>query len=148
VLEEIVGTALRRMEASLAKRTVSIDVPADLPLISVDGLLIELVLVNLLENAVRYTPAESPIEIAARVDGERVEIAIRDRGPGIPTGMEERIFEKFNRGTAISDSRRGVGLGLAVCRGMIEAHGGTITAHNRSGGGAEFVIHLPQTEVS
>jgi two-component system, OmpR family, sensor histidine kinase KdpD len=144
VVEEIVGSAVGRLQRELSDRPIRSDIPADLPLVSVDGLLMEQVLVNLLENAVRYTPAGSPIEITARRLGEQVEIRVADEGPGLPAGTEQRLFEKFFRGTlAQPDSRRGVGLGLAICRGVVKAHGGTITARNRPGGGAEFLIALP-----
>jgi len=128
----------------LGDRPVQIDVPADLPLVSVDGLLVEQEMVNLLENAARYTPPGGPVEIAARDAGTSVEIRIADHGPGLPPGAEERVFEKFYRGEAARpDGRRGVGLGLAICRGIVAAHGGRIAARNRPGGGAEFVITLP-----
>jgi two-component system sensor histidine kinase KdpD len=144
VLEEIVGSALTRVRQDLEGRPVHVDLAADLPLVSVDGLLLEQVLVNLFENAVRYTPAGTPIEVTARQLGKQVELRVADEGPGLPTGSEERVFEKFFRGPVKPpDSRRGVGLGLAICRGIIEAHGGRITARNRPRGGAEFLIILP-----
>jgi two-component system, OmpR family, sensor histidine kinase KdpD len=143
VLEEIVGSAVHRAARDLGERPLQTDLPADLPLVSVDGLLVEQVLVNLLENAARYTPAGSPIEITARATGGSVEICVADRGPGLPPGAEEHVFEKFYRGAARPDGRRGVGLGLAICRGVAEAHGGRIVARNRPGGGAEFVLTLP-----
>ena len=147
VLEEIVGSARHRMRQELRDREVRIEIPADLPLLLVDGLLLEQVLVNLLENAARYTPAGSPLEISADSDAARVVIRIADRGPGLPSGSEERIFDKFFRGTShVPDGRRGVGLGLAICRGIVRAHGGEIRAANRSGGGAEFVVSLPRDE--
>src|SRR5262249_59814434 len=102
-------------------------------------------------NAARYTPADTKIEIDARVDGRRfenqvpsVEIRVSDRGPGLPPGAEARVFEKFFHGEAPSaDSRRGVGLGLSICQGIVHAHGGRISARNRPGSGAEFTIALP-----
>ena len=143
VLEEIVGSALGRLRHDLEGRSIHTDIPADLPLLSVDGLLIEQVLINVLENAARYTPPGSPIEIAARAMGNRVEVRIADSGPGLPPGTEDRVFEKFYRGPSVPDARRGVGLGLAICRGIVAAHGGRITARNRPEGGAEFLITLP-----
>jgi two-component system sensor histidine kinase KdpD len=149
VLEEIVGSALARLQRELAGRTIHTDIPVDLPLLSVDGLLIEQVLINALENAVRYTPPGSPIEIAARAVGDQVELSIADHGPGLPAGAEARVFDKFYRGATVPpDARRGVGLGLAICRGMVEAHGGRITARNRAEGGAEFLIALPSGGVA
>jgi two-component system sensor histidine kinase KdpD len=144
VLEEIVGSAVNRVQRDLGDRPIKTDIPADLPLVSVDGLLVEQVLVNLLENTARYTPAGGPIEIAVRPTGGSVELRVADRGPGLEPGAEERVFEKFYRGSvARPDGRRGVGLGLAIGRGIVEAHGGRIVARNRPGGGAEFVLTLP-----
>jgi len=144
VLEEIVGSGLARLRDELGDRPVEVEIPADFPLLSVDGVLLEQALVNLLENAARYTPPGSRIEITAGRAGDRAEIRVADEGPGLPPGAEERVFEKFFRGTAaLPDGRRGVGLGLAICRAIVEAHAGRITARNRPGGGAEFVIWLP-----
>jgi two-component system sensor histidine kinase KdpD len=94
----------------------------------VDGLLLEQVFVNLIENAVRYTPAGTSITISAAVDGNAVRIAVSDNGPGIPVGDEERIFDKFYRASARADGGRGSGLGLAICRAIVKAHGGRISA--------------------
>jgi two-component system, OmpR family, sensor histidine kinase KdpD len=144
VLEEIIGSVRASLHRELERRPVHVQIPGDFPLLHVDGLLLEQVLVNLLENATRYTPAGTQIEIAAEHQGDRVRIRVADNGPGLPPGSESRIFDKFFRGVALSpDARRGAGLGLAICRGIIEAHGGRITARNRPGGGAEFVIVLP-----
>lgn len=144
VLEEIVGSALTRLRRDLGQRTVRVDIPAHLPLVFVDGMLLEQLFVNLLENALRYTPQECPIEIHARHAGESVEIRVEDNGPGLPPGSESRVFEKFFRGaSSTADGRRGVGLGLAICQAIVEAHRGRIVARNRSGGGAEFIITLP-----
>jgi two-component system sensor histidine kinase KdpD len=107
----------------------------------VDPVLFEQVLVNLVENAINHTPAGTPIEIGARLLPDGVAIEVADRGPGIPAGEEEVIFEKFRRGPGAGS--RGVGLGLAVCRGIVEAHRGTITAARREGGGAVFTVFLP-----
>jgi len=147
VLEEIVGLALAAVKRDLAGRRVNVDIPDSLPLMSVDALLLEQVFVNLLENAARYSPPGSPLEVAAAMVGRSAEIRVRDHGPGIPAGAEERIFDKFFRGTAVApDGRRGVGLGLAICRAVVEAHGGRITASNMPAGGAEFRIVLPCKE--
>jgi two-component system sensor histidine kinase KdpD len=144
VLEEIVGSALSRMRRELERHSVRIEIPADLPLLYVDGVLLEQVLVNLLENAARYTPAGSEIEIHARRVAGGVEIRVMDHGPGLPPGDESRVFEKFYRGaTTTADSRRGVGLGLAICQAIVQAHRGRISARNRAEGGAEFLISLP-----
>jgi two-component system sensor histidine kinase KdpD len=99
------------------------------------------VLVNLLENAAKYTPKGSQIDLSAWAEGEEVIVEVADRGPGLPPGDEERIFDKFYRVRPTTAS--GVGLGLAICRAVIEAHGGRIWAKNRAGGGAVFRFTLP-----
>ena len=119
------------------------DIAADLPLVRIDGLLIEQVLANLLDNAVEYTPSGTPIEIEARATEKDVIVRVCDRGPGLPPGTEKRIFEKFFRAQT-NETRRGIGLGLAICRGIIEAHGGGISAGNRPGGGAVLQFTLPR----
>lgn len=141
-LEEIVGSALTRVERVLAGREVRIQLPPELPLLPVDPVLLEQVLINLLENAAKYTPAASPVDLSARAgpDGGVV-VEVADRGPGVPPGAEELVFEKFYRGQ--SGGPKGAGLGLAICRGIVRAHGGTITAGPRDGGGAVFRIALP-----
>lgn len=147
VIEELVCSALSRLKGPLSQHTITTDLPADLPLVFVDGLLLEQVFVNLLENAARHTPHHSTIEITARLTRDAIEIIVADNGPGLPPGTEERIFEKFfqaNRHTP--DGRRGVGLGLAICRAIIDIHGGRIQATNRASGGAEFRIRLPMSQ--
>jgi two-component system sensor histidine kinase KdpD len=147
VLEEIVGSALARLRRQLEDHSVRVDLPGNLPLLFLDGVLMEQVFFNLLENAGRYTPAGSHIEITARVEDKRVKIRVADNGPGLPPGTEARVFEKFFRGSiSTGDERRGAGLGLAICQAIIEAHGGRISARNRPGGGAEFAISLPCEE--
>ena len=112
-------------------------------------MLIEQALCNILENAARYTPAGSKIEIAARMVGKQLELRIADNGPGLPPGSEARVFEKFFRGAAtVADGRRGVGLGLAICQAIVSAHHGSIVAHNRPDGGAEFILRLPCEETA
>ena len=105
-------------------------------------MLFEQVLVNLLDNAIKHTPPGTPIEIAASVVPGGVALEVSDRGPGIPAGSEEIVFEKFRRG--VGASVRGSGLGLAICRGIVEAHGGTIGVSARDGGGAVFTVVVPQ----
>lgn len=147
VLEELVGVALSRLRRELAGHEVRTDIPPDFPLVWVAHDLIGQVLINLLENAVRYTPPASRIEISARRRADRAELVVADNGPGLPPGSESAVFEKFYRGaTKVADGRRGLGLGLAICRGIIVAHNGEITAHNRPEGGAAFVISLPCRE--
>ena len=142
VFEEIVGSARVSLEAALASHPVKVDLPADLPLVEMDAVLMERVLANLLENAVKYTPPGTPIEIAARVADGRLEVSVSDEGPGIPAGQEEAIFEKFVRGVAES-ATPGVGLGLAISRAIVEAHGGTIRARKGRARGACFTFTLP-----
>ena len=111
---------------------------------SMDGVAIEQVLVNLPDNAAEYVPASSAVEVSARASGGEVTVEVADRGPGLPAGAEHRLFQKFFNAGA-GRSRRGLGLGLAICRGIVEAHGGTITACNRPGGGALFRFTLPRS---
>jgi two-component system sensor histidine kinase KdpD len=144
-LEEIVGAGLARMGARLGRRAVRTSLPAELPLVPLDGVLMEQVLVNLLDNAVKYTPEGSLIEVTGSVENGCVLLEVADRGPGLPPGDEDRVFEKFYRGRS-AGAARGVGLGLAICRGIVEAHGGRITAANRRGGGAAFRIALPHAD--
>ena len=141
-LEEVVGSALARVEKHLGQRRVDIDLPSDLPLVPLDPLLVEQVLINLLDNAVKYTPEASPIEISASVEDRAVRVTVADRGPGFAPGEEARIFEKFYRGQE-AGTRAGAGLGLAIARGIVEAHGGRIRAEPRPGGGALFRFTLP-----
>jgi two-component system sensor histidine kinase KdpD len=141
-LEEVFGSALNQLESSIQDRDVVLNVPSDLPLVAIDEVLIERVLVNLLENALRYSPAGSPIELTASARPGEVTVEVLDRGPGIVPGEEGLIFDKFFRGEA-ARSRHGVGLGLAVARAVVEAHGGRIWAENRPAGGAAFRFTLP-----
>ena len=141
-LEEVVGVALIRLESRLGEHPVTVRLPPDLPLVLMDGLLIEQVFVNLLENAVKYTPAGTPVEITAAAGEGTVVVDVADRGPGFPAGEETRVFDKFYR-VAGATSVAGVGLGLTICRGIVTAHGGRIWAENRPGGGAVFHFTLP-----
>lgn len=141
-LEEVVGTALQSRIGVLARHVVHVDLPADLPLLEIDAVLMERVFCNLLENAAKYTPAGSQITISARAENGRVAIAVEDNGPGLPPGREEALFEKFTRGREES-AVTGVGLGLTIVRAIVEAHKGTVKAENRHEGGARFIITLP-----
>jgi len=141
-IEELVGSAVAELDTQLSRRTMEIALDADLPLVYCDGVLITRVLVNLLENAVKYTPPASPIRLTGRLSQDFVEMAVEDRGPGLPTGRERAIFDKFTRGQDESPIP-GVGLGLAICRAIVNAHGGQIRGENREGGGARFVFTLP-----
>ncbi len=139
-LEEIVGVVLNRLSEKLKDRHVAVRLPEDLPLIPFDPLLIEQVLMNLFDNALKYTPVGTPLEISASVREAEAMIEVADRGAGLAEGSEERIFEKFVRG---SGPGGGIGLGLAICRAIVTAHGGSILAENRIGGGAVFRFTLP-----
>jgi two-component system sensor histidine kinase KdpD len=140
-LEEIVGAALQRLERQLEGREVRAVVPGDLPPVYGDDVLLGQVVLNLIENALKYTPKGTPLEVEARAEGDGVVLEIRDRGPGIAEGEEQRIFEKFYR--AGGKGVRGAGLGLAICRAIVQAHQGSIEAVNREGGGAVFRMRLP-----
>jgi two-component system sensor histidine kinase KdpD len=142
-LEEVVGSALKAMDGTLDPKRVSVSLPEDLPLVHIDAVLIERVLCNLLENAAKYTPPGSRIEIGATTSPERVIVTVDDHGPGLPKGREEAIFQKFERGRKES-ATPGVGLGLAICTAIVEAHGGTIRGETRSQGGARFTFELPR----
>jgi two-component system sensor histidine kinase KdpD len=137
-----VGVALIRLEERLKDHPVVVRLPSDLPLGNLDGLLIEQVFVNLLENVVKYTPAGAPIEITAAVEEGALRVDVADHGPGLPPGEETRVFDKFYRMPG-STGAGGVGLGLTICRGIVTAHGGRIWAENRPGGGAVFRFTLP-----
>lgn len=141
-LEEVVGSALQTVRSLTAGHTIQVRLPEHLPLLAFDAVLIERVLSNLLENALKYTPADSTIAIGAQQVDEQVQVWVEDDGPGLPAGREEGLFEKFERGQKES-ATPGVGLGLAIARAIVEAHGGRIHAENRAGGGARFVFTLP-----
>jgi two-component system, OmpR family, sensor histidine kinase KdpD len=140
--EEVVGSALRGSQSQLAGHEVQTRLAAGLPLVRFDAVLIERVLVNLLENAAKYTPAGSRIVIAAETDEQNLNVSVYDNGPGLPAGQEQAIFEKFTRGERES-ATPGVGLGLAICRAIVEAHGGTVRAGDSPEGGAAIVFTLP-----
>jgi two-component system sensor histidine kinase KdpD len=141
-LEEVVGAALEAAHGMLQRHSVVVQLPRDLPLIKFDAVLIERVLVNLLENVSKYTPAGSTVTISAQADGAELKVSIADDGPGLPAGREEAVFQKFTRGERES-STPGVGLGLAICRAIVESHQGSIGAAQRPGGGAIFTFTLP-----
>ncbi len=142
-VEEIIGPALARAEDELAGRDVTVDLPEDLPLLHVDPVLFEHLVFNLIDNAVKHTPAAAPIEVRGRTSKGWVEIEVADRGPGLAPGEEERVFDKFYRGPAARGP--GMGLGLSICRSIANLHDGSLTAGNRAGGGASFRVRLPVT---
>jgi two-component system sensor histidine kinase KdpD len=126
---------------ALRGRPVRTDVSKDLSLVPMDDVLVEQVFINLLENATKYTPAGTEIDIRAWAEDDRLMVEVADRGPGLGPGEESRIFEKFYR--AAPPESRGAGLGLTICRAIVEAHGGRIWAQNRPDGGAAFRFFLP-----
>lgn len=143
-LDEVIGSALRRVETSMRGREVRLSIPPELPLVPMDGLLMEQVLVNLLDNAAKYSPVDSPVEIAAQMTQEGVEVTVGDRGPGLSEVDKGRVFELFYRGVLKAGTRsRGAGLGLAICRAIVRAHGGRIWADSREGGGTSLTFVLP-----
>jgi two-component system sensor histidine kinase KdpD len=141
-IEGVIGAALGRMEDQLQGRKLDVRLPPDLPPVPIDGLLVEQVLINLLENAAKYSPSGTPVEIIASTDGAHLVVSVADRGPGIPRELVDRIFEKFYR-LPREGAGGGAGLGLAICQGIVDAHGGRIWAENREGGGAVFRFALP-----
>ena len=143
-LEEVVGAALTRLAAQMLDRPLTIHLPADLPLVPLDSVLIEQVLLNLLDNALKYTSPGSPLALTAWATAEAVIVEMADRGPGLPPGDEQRIFEKFYRVPGPAQPS-GTGLGLTICRGLVEAHGGQMWAANRPGGGTVVRFTLPLT---
>jgi two-component system sensor histidine kinase KdpD len=143
-LAGVVGAALRRMGRHLEGRPVSVDLPPTLPLVPIDGALIEQVFFNLLDNAVKYTPEGCPIEITAQASSGAVTVSFADRGRGLPADDLDRVFEKFYRAKPTT-ARGGAGLGLTICRAIVSAHGGRIWAENRPGGGLVFHFTLPLT---
>jgi len=141
-IEEVIGVALNATEQMLKNHSVQTRVAPDLPLVQIDAVLIVRVLVNLLENASKYTPPGSLVTLAANVVDDQMSVTVSDNGPGLPVGREEEIFQKFTRGDRES-STRGVGLGLTICRAIVEAHHGRIVGRNLSRGGASFTFTLP-----
>ena len=150
-IDELLHDVLGRMQPLLQGREMITNIPEDLPPVELDYMMIDQVITNLLENALRYTPAGSPLEMSASATATELILSVADRGPGIPSSDLERIFDKFYR---VMDRSReisatgGTGVGLSVCRGLIEAHGGRIWAANRRGGGTVFRFTLPLSSLS
>ena len=150
-VEEVVGSGIARLRPALGRRALKTIIPGDLPLIRVDAVMMAQAIHNLVDNALRHTPESSPIEIAAWLDENDVMIEVRDEGPGLDPEEIRSVFNRFYRGSRGRASGSGLGLGLTVCRGIVEAHGGRIWAHNvgngvgdgRPIGGAAFTIALP-----
>jgi two-component system, OmpR family, sensor histidine kinase KdpD len=140
-LEEVIGVALNRLEEQLGSRPVVVRIPSDAALAPFDATLVGQVIINLVENAIKYTPLEAVIEINARPVEQGVEVEVADSGPGVPSGQEETIFEKFHRAAHTS---RGMGIGLTICRGIVVAHGGRIWYEHRKPVGSSFRFVLPR----
>jgi len=141
-LEELVGAVLKRLERRLAAHRVEVNLPEDLPHVHIDGVLIGQVLVNLLENAAKYTPAGTVVSISAEAHPDEVVVSVADEGPGLPPGEEQRVFDKFHR-AAREGPQSGVGLGLSIAQAIVQAHRGTIEAENLPLGGVVFRFTLP-----
>jgi two-component system sensor histidine kinase KdpD len=142
-LEEIIGSAINARAPALAMHVVDVQLPSDMPLVECDAILIERVFVNLLENAAKYTPAGSVIRIRARVETDHVRVDMIDSGAGVTPGQEKAIFGKFVRANPVANVP-GLGLGLAICQTVVEAHGGRIWVQNLPSGGANFAFTLPR----
>jgi two-component system, OmpR family, sensor histidine kinase KdpD len=141
-VQDLVGCALAALELRLEQREVRLAVPGGLPEVGMDLVLMTQVLVNLLDNALKYAPRDAPIEVGAAVEGGRLTLEVADRGPGVPEKDLSRIFDKFYR-VPVPEGARGTGLGLSICRGIVAAHGGAIRAENREGGGLRVTVTLP-----
>jgi len=142
-LDDLIFGVLSRFSGRLTGRAVTVNVPRDLPLVRLDAVLVDQLLVNLLENVLRYTPAASPVEIDVALEQGSVVVALRDRGPGFSPAERERVFDKFYRGQAAKRNDGGTGLGLTICRAVVRAHEGTITIGTRRHGGAVVRFSLP-----
>lgn len=142
-LDEVVEAALSRLQGRLGDRAVRSRIPEEIPMVPMEAVLVQHVLVNLLENALRHAPGDSPIEIEASATTGLVTVEVRDRGPGIGTDDADHLFDRFQRGTLANRRDGGMGLGLTICREIVRAHGGRISIENREGGGAVVRFVLP-----
>lgn len=140
-VRDLLQSAVATERDALDDRSIELQVPPNLPLVLLDYVLVEQAVGKSVANAGSYTEAGSPIEVAARCDGGVLTLTVSDRGPGFASGDAERLFGKFQRGDATKTG--GLGLGLSIARGFIEAHGGQVTAENRAGGGSCFTIAIP-----
>ena len=146
-IQDIIGSALERLKKQIVSRPLDIQIDPGLPLLHVDFALIEQVLINILDNACKYSPPGSRITIRVRLGGRRLLVSVIDQGPGIPEGERDRVFDMFYRVKTTGQQTTGTGLGLAICRGLIEAHSGTVVASTGGQGyGTEITISLPVAE--
>lgn len=141
-VQDVIGAALEQLGGTLSSRLIDVSVPPDLPFIRMDFVLIAQVLVNLLENALKYSRPETPIRVEARLSKETLEISVLDNGDGIPEPELANAFEKFNRAGRTSETG-GIGLGLSICKGLVEAHHGRIWAQRRNPHGTAVTFSLP-----
>ncbi|HLH06595.1 MAG TPA: ATP-binding protein [Terriglobales bacterium] len=141
-IQDAVGAALEQLATVAQQRPITISIPPNLPLVRMDFVPIVQVLVNLLDNALKYSPVDAPIEVGAALDANQVQIRVADSGKGIPEQYLQRVFEKFFRG-APAEAPGGAGLGLSICKGLVEAHHGRIWAQRREQGGTEVIFSLP-----
>jgi two-component system sensor histidine kinase KdpD len=144
-IDDLLGAALHRLAERMVRHPVEVRLPADLPHVHVDAPLVVQVFTNLLDNAAKYTPPGTRIQVSAVADGPVARVTVDDEGQGLPPGDLARLFDRFQRGGR-EGTIVGAGLGLAICRAIVRAHGGEIAAHRRPGGGARFEFTLPITE--
>jgi two-component system sensor histidine kinase KdpD len=143
-VQDLIGATLRQMSERLGDRPVTVEVPPDLPLIPLDSVLVAHVLMNLIDNTCKYSPPASPIEIRAHATEAEIEVEVVDQGFGIPAEDQSHVFEKFFR-VQRPETVSGIGLGLPISKGLVEAHGGRIWAQNRPGGGTVVTMTLPRS---
>jgi two-component system, OmpR family, sensor histidine kinase KdpD len=142
-LEDVMGSALRRLRKDGTGRVISKELSPDLPLVPLDGVMIEQVLFNLVDNALKYSSPDAPVDIRVSATEAEVIVEVGDRGPGLAKGEAQAVFDKLYRGSASVGQARGAGLGLAIAQAIVQVHGGRIWAANRPGGGAVFAFALP-----
>ncbi|CAH2032312.1 sensor histidine kinase [Trichlorobacter ammonificans] len=144
-MQDLAGCALAAVKPRLGDRSISTLLPDDLPLVPLDMVLMTQVLVNILDNALKYSSPDTPLELAGSVERNRLVLTVADRGPGVPEHDLKRVFDKFYR-IPVPEGAGGTGLGLSICKGIVEAHGGDISAENRTGGGLVVTVRLPLTQ--